>query len=112
VSLLDVSVTEAESGPVVVLAGEADVNTLAQLNSVLNDQIWAGARLVTVDLSGLRFADSATIAALVSAARTLRDQGGDLELLSPRSAVDRVLSLTGVDQALIVRRTLQPDHDC
>jgi anti-sigma B factor antagonist len=109
-SMLDISVTEARCGPVVVLSGEADLTTLAQLNSVLNEQIWAGFRLVTVDLSMLRFADSATIAALAQAARALRDRGGELELLRPQPAVARVLSLTGVDQTVIVRGA--PQHDC
>jgi anti-sigma B factor antagonist len=109
-SLLDISVTQAQSGAVVTLSGEADLTTLGLLNSVLNEQIWAGISLVTVDLSGLRFADSATIAALAQAARTLRDQGGDLELLHPQSAVARVLSLTGVDRTLTVR--CAPQHDC
>jgi anti-sigma B factor antagonist len=101
--LLQVSLTEAASGPLVVLSGEADLTTLAELNRALDEQIRAGARLVTVDLSGLRFADSASVVALAHAARALRNRGGDLELLHPQEAVARVLSLTGVDQALTVR---------
>jgi anti-sigma B factor antagonist len=96
-------VIDGASGPVLVLAGEADLTSLDQLNSALNAQLWAGVHLLTVDLSRLRFADSATVAALVHAARALRDQGGCLELLRPLPAVARVLSLTGVDQVLVVR---------
>jgi anti-sigma B factor antagonist len=102
-NLLEISVTAGDAGPVVVLAGEADLNSLDRLNGALNEQIWAGARLVSVDLSRLRFADSATVGALVLAHRTLQDQGGRLELLRPQSAVARILSLTGVDQVLSVR---------
>lgn len=108
--LLDVSVTETEAGPVVALSGEADLTTLSLLNSVLNELIWSDFRLVTVDLSSLRFADSASITALGRAARTLRDQGGDLELLNPQPAISRVLSLTGVDQTVTVR--CAPPHSC
>ena len=86
-----------------VLSGEADLTTLDQLNSALNKQIWAGVRLLTVDLFHLRFADSATIAALALAARTLTAQGGQLELLRPQPAVARVLQLMGVDQAVTVK---------
>jgi anti-anti-sigma factor len=102
-SLLDLSVTGTTSGPVVVLSGEADLTTLDQLNGVLNEQIRSGSRLVTADVSGLRFADSATITALARAARVLRERGGDLEILDPHPAVVRILSLTGVDQLLTVR---------
>jgi anti-sigma B factor antagonist len=108
VPLLEVSVSDGDNGPVLALSGEADLTTLRQLNSALDEQIWAGPRLLTVDLSRLRYADSATIAALVHAARTLRGQGGELELLRPQSAVARVLSLTGVDQALTVRGETEP----
>lgn len=101
---LDISVADGESGPVVILSGEADLTTLDQLNSALDAQVWTGVRVLTVDLSRLRFADSASVAALMLTARTLRDQGGQLELLHPQPAVARVLELMGVDQALTVRR--------
>jgi anti-sigma B factor antagonist len=102
-TLLNVTVTHDESGPVVVLAGEADLTTLDQLNSALDTLIWADARMLKVDLSRLRFADSAAVALLAHAARTLRNQGGQLELLHPQLAVARVLELAGVDQAVTVR---------
>lgn len=101
--MLDISVTDGESGPVLILAGEADLTALAQLNRALDTQIQAGARLLTVDLSGLEFADSATVAALAMADRTLRGQGRQMELLRPHPAVARILELTGADQVLTVR---------
>jgi len=103
VSLLEINVVAGETGPVLVLSGESDLTTLDQLNSALDKQLWADARFLTVDLSGLRFADSATVAALAQTARTLRDQGGRLELLRPQPAVARVLDLMGIDQILTVR---------
>lgn len=103
VNMLDISVTAGESGPVLVLEGEADLTTLAQLNHALGTQLQAGARLLTVDLSRLRSADPATAAILVAAARSVHDQGGRLELLRPRPAVARVLRLTDGDRALTVR---------
>jgi hypothetical protein len=61
VSLLDISVEAGESGPVVRLSGEADLSVAGQLGEALNAQVSSGARHLTVDLSGLRFADSAAI---------------------------------------------------
>lgn len=117
-NLLDVCVAAGESGPVVMVSGEADLTTVAQLDGALNAQISAGAQILTVDLSGLRFADSASIAALVRASRRLRDQGGRLELMNPQPTVTRTLSLLGLDQALTVRAApgrpnagLAPAHD-
>lgn len=109
VTLLDVSVADGENGPMLVLSGEADLSTLGQLNSALEELIWAGTRLLIVDLSRLRYADSASIAAFVQADRTLRGQGGQLELLGPQQTVARVLTLTGVDQILTVRGAMEPE---
>jgi anti-anti-sigma factor len=104
VPLLDIHVTTTEAGPLMALSGEADVTTLEQLQEALNGQITPGTRTLLVDLSGLRFADSATIGALIAAARKLKAQEGDLVLLSPQPALDRVLELLGVGQVLTVRR--------
>jgi anti-anti-sigma factor len=92
-----------ESGPVVVLPGEADLTTAAQLSQALTAQISAGARHLTVDLSRLRFADSAAIRALVLAGRTLNDRAGTLELVRPQPTVARVLELLGIGQVFPVR---------
>jgi anti-sigma B factor antagonist len=101
--LLNVSVAAGESGPVVVLSGEADLTTVAQLSEALTAQISAGARHLTVDLSRLQFADSAAIRALVLAGRILNDQAGTLELVRPQPAVARILRLLGMDQVFPVR---------
>jgi anti-sigma B factor antagonist len=76
VSILEISVTAGQDGPVVVLSGEADVTTAAELSKALAAQVSAGAPHLAVDLSGLRFADSATIQALVQASRVLKDRRG------------------------------------
>jgi anti-sigma B factor antagonist len=88
---------------VVVLAGEADLTAVAELSETLTAQISGGARHLTVDLSRLRFADSAAIRALVLAGRTLNDRAGTLELARPQPAVARALGLLGVDQVFTGR---------
>ena len=102
-NLLNIHVVAGDAGPVVMLSGEADVTTLGQLEDVLNTQITAGARILTVDLSELRFADSATIGALVRAARTLKASGGRLDLMNPQPPLAQMLALLGVDEVLTVR---------
>ena len=102
-SLLEISEAAGESGPVVTLSGEADVTTVAELSEALTAQLASGARHLTVDLSGLRFADSAVIRELVMADRKLKDRSGGLELANPQPAVARALSLLGVDQMIEVR---------
>ena len=101
--LLEISVAAGQAGPVLTLSGEADLTTVAELTEALTAQLADGARHMTVDLTRLRFADSAVIRALVLAGRTLKQRGGGLALAHPQPVVARALSLLGVDQAIEIR---------
>lgn len=101
--MLQIIVAAEESGPVVRLSGECDISVAGQLSDALNAQIAGGQQHLTVDLSGLRFADSTCIRSLVKAHLALAERGGTLELAFPRPSVARVLRLLGVDQRLPVR---------
>jgi anti-anti-sigma factor len=70
---------------------------------VLAAQLNGGTPRLTVDLSGLRFADSAAIRELIRAHRAITQRGGTLELTRPQQAVARVLSLLGADHVLTIR---------
>jgi anti-sigma B factor antagonist len=95
---------ETCSWPVVKLSGESDLTTAGQLPDALTAQLVPAPQRLTVDARGLRFADSASIQALLEAHRALRDAGGSLELvLRPRSVIARTLSLLGADQVLTIR---------
>ena len=69
VSMLQISVADGAAGPVMALAGEADLTNAAALGETLGAQVSGGARHLIVDLSGLRFADSASVRPLVLAGR-------------------------------------------
>jgi stage II sporulation protein AA (anti-sigma F factor antagonist) len=103
VGALESSVAAGDSGPVIVLAGEADLMSAEQLSELLAAQVSSGAQQLLVDASELRFADSASVRALVLAARTLRERGGSLVLIRPQPAVARVLELLGVTDLLAVQ---------
>jgi anti-sigma B factor antagonist len=100
---LEASVAAGESGPVIVLTGEADLTCVEQLSELLTGQLASGTRHLTIDMSGLRFADSASIRVLVLVARTLRERGGNLVLLRPQRPVAKVLALLGVEQMVTIR---------
>lgn len=86
-----------------VLSGEADLTSAGRVSELLAAQLAAGTQDLRIDVSGLRFADSATVRALVLAARTLRERQGSLILIRPQSSVVRVLELMGATQALVVQ---------
>ncbi len=104
--MLRASVQAGGSGPVIVLAGEADLTCARQLDALIAGQLAGETRQLTIDVSGLRFADSASIRTLVLAARTLTDRGGSLVLLDPQESLTRVLALLGADQIVTIRRKI------
>ena len=100
---LSTSALAGADGPIVVLSGEADATTVPLLREVLAKQLEAGARLVTVDASGLSFLDSASMRVLILAARALRGRHGRLVFARPQPLVARLLEITGADRLLDVR---------
>jgi len=100
---LRATVAAGVSGPVVVLSGEADLTSVGQLSALITSQLSGGARQLTVDVSGLRFADTASIRTLVLAARTLKERGGSLVLLRPQPVLARMLDLLGAAQMFTIR---------
>jgi stage II sporulation protein AA (anti-sigma F factor antagonist) len=88
---------------VIALFGETDMTTVAQLSELVTGQLADGTRHLTIDASGLSFADSASVRVLVLAARTLQKRGGGLVLLRPQTGLARVLELMGAGQAITIR---------
>ena len=99
---LRASVAAGISGPVVILSGEADLTSVGQLSALITAQLSGGTRQLTVDVSGLRFADTASIRTLALAARTLKERGGSLVLLRPQRALARMLELLGAAQMFMI----------
>jgi anti-anti-sigma factor len=102
-TMLTVAVTTGRSGTVLVLSGEADVTTTQELSQFLAAGLSGQTTDLTIDVSGLRFADSATISTLLTAARAMGERGATITLLRPRPDVARVLSLTGADTIMSIR---------
>jgi anti-anti-sigma factor len=95
-------VSAGESGPVITLSGETDVTTVAELSELVTAQLSGGTLHLTIDASGLRFADSASVRVLVLAARTLQQRGGDLVLLRPQRVLVQMLEIMGAGQIIMI----------
>jgi anti-sigma B factor antagonist len=77
--------------------GELDLATAPVLASVLNDQ---QRRYVHLDMSEVRFCDSAGLTALVEAHRDLLSRQGSLTLVGAGPRIQRLLRITGLDAVL------------
>jgi anti-anti-sigma factor len=113
VTLLEVWVAAGASGPVLVLAGEADFTSVTRLDEALTAPISGQAVQLTIDATNLRYADSASIRTLVVAAMKVRTQEGSVTLLNPQPPVARILDLLCADEMFSIRcravRDAQPD---
>jgi len=103
VSTFRASVSAGESGPVITLSGEVDLSTIAELSDLITAQLAGGTVHLTIDVSGMSFADSASMRVLMLAAMTLRRRGGGLVLLRPQPALGRLLEIMDADQVITVQ---------
>ena len=104
-NVLKASVKAGDSGPVIELSGEADLASAGQLSTLIDGLLSRGVRYLTIDVSGLSYADSATIRELLVAARTLHDRDGDLILMHPQRPLARLLELNGAGQLITIDGT-------
>ena len=102
-SLLEVSVAAGDSGPVIVLAGEADLSSIAQLNEVLTTQVSARTSHLTIDVTNLRSLDPATAQTLMMAALIVMVQGGSTVLVNPQESVLKMLSHTRTTEMFTIQ---------
>jgi anti-sigma B factor antagonist len=87
-----------DPGAVVTVEGEIDIATAGKLDEALADAAERGGR-ITVDLSRVRFMDSAGVKVLFKRAEQVR-----LDLLvPPRGIVAPVVAITGLDSVVTVR---------
>jgi anti-sigma B factor antagonist len=85
------------------VAGEIDLYTAPRLHSELMAALAAGAPLrLVVDMTGVEFCDSTGMNVLLAAHRRAREDGGDLQLASPRPALRKVLHVTGLESVFTV----------
>jgi anti-anti-sigma factor len=114
-SALRVSVTAGDAGPVLVLAGEADVTNAERLRDAVSAQLASGALYLTIDATSLSYADSSAIGILAGTGRTLKELGGGLVLLRPQDAVLRTMTLLEVDRVITIHPATdgahKPDRD-
>jgi anti-anti-sigma factor len=103
VSSLQVSVAYRESGPVLVLAGEADLTSIARLDEALAAQVSGPVMPLIIDATDLRFADTASVRMLATAAMKASTRAGRVTLLSPQPPVVRMLDLLSVDEVFAIR---------
>jgi anti-sigma B factor antagonist len=108
-SLLEVQVSEDRR--VLLVRGELCLSTVDRVREPLFDAIEGEGGNIVVDLTECTFIDSSGLELLALASWRLAaiDPRRELVVVSPRSAVRRILDLTGMDHIVSVRDARPPD---
>lgn len=97
-TILDVETEERDERVHVALKGELDLSTVGKVQDELRRA--EKAPLLVLDLSRLTFLDSTGLRALVSAHQRAEQEGRRLVILRGPEAVQRVFTITGLDDRL------------
>ena len=90
-------VSEGDDGSLkVILAGEFDLSTAADLRACLVRPDVVGAKQIQVDLRRVTFLDSSSIGVLVAACKHVRSTGGAFEVICDEGPALRVLQISGL----------------
>lgn len=104
---LGVTTDTVVGGYAVEVSGEVDLHTAPRLRTALDEAVASAAgsadpSTVLVDLSGVGFMDSTGLGELVAAHKALARAGRHLHVVVANARVSRLLSLTGLDDVLVV----------
>jgi anti-anti-sigma factor len=100
---MSLSVREAGRSTVIAVCGEVDLDNAGQLDEAIASAAQARPGAVVLDLSEVTFADSTTVNVVL---RCYGAIGPRLRLAALSPYMDRLLSITGVSQALPVHGTV------
>jgi anti-anti-sigma factor len=100
-ALLELTSEQDERGAVrVVLTGELDISSAAQLDEELAKLEPPAPPVIVLDLRSLEFLDSTGLRTIVAADARAREQGRRLVIVRGPDAVHRVFSVTRLDERL------------
>jgi anti-sigma B factor antagonist len=103
--VIDLKIESRTAGrwTVLKLAGEVDVYTCGFLREAVTKAADEKKLYIAVDVQAVEFMDSSGLGVIVGAHKRLKSEDGELVLVSPNKQMRRILALTGLDQILNVR---------
>jgi len=88
--------------PGVIVRGEVDLGTAAQLSTALDDAIRETAGAFVVDLTRVDFLDSSGVSVLVRARAVLARDDRALAVIAPPGPVRRIFEVAGIADLLVL----------
>ena len=90
---------------VISLSGEVDLYTAPEFKQQLLEVVGQGGKEVVVDFSETTFIDSTTLGVLVGGVKRLRQNGGQLALVSTDRNITKIFEITGLDRVFAIPNT-------
>lgn len=103
---LDIAVRRLPTATIVAVAGEIDVFTAPQLDSLLAGEIEAGHTNLVLDFTQVEFLDSTGLGVVVKAVKTCRADSGSVSVVVTTDRIRRIFEITGLDSAIRLGATL------
>ena len=102
---IELKASACDGHVVVALRGELDITDAADAEAAITALMARGQYLI-IDMSALDFIDCSSLGALLRVQRQARAGGGDVVLAAPQPHVQRLLALTGTDEAFWVQASV------
>ena len=99
-STLDLEITESDVGVLIAPTGDLDMATAETLATQAGQVLSRSPDVLTIDLSGVPFCDSAGINVLVRLRNECDREKTDFRIIYPQPHVRMVLEITGVSEFL------------
>jgi anti-sigma B factor antagonist len=99
---LNIEKRKSKRVPVIKVTGEVDLYSSPELRSAILDAVPKADTRVAVDLSGVEYMDSSGVATLVEGLRSARNHSVSFTLVSPSTAVMKVLKLAKLERVFEV----------
>lgn len=97
---MEVSVRQMDQVTIIAATGSVDALTADDFQEAMHAQLRAGHSKLVADLSGVSYASSAGLRAILVVLKESRQAGGDLRLAAVQKGVYRVLELSGFNSIL------------
>jgi anti-sigma B factor antagonist len=97
---MHVRVSSEQSGDAMIVRaeGQLDLHTAPTLQAEIDSALETKPPRVVVDLSGVDFMDSTGLSVIVATVAAMREQGGEVRVVTGADKITKVFTLTGVDQ--------------
>jgi anti-sigma B factor antagonist len=95
----------ADGTLVLSIRGDVDLHVAGELSERLESAVDDGPSALVIDLTGVTFLDSTTLAVLLRVMKRLRARGGRFRVVVPRNEIRRIFEVTLLDRVFELDET-------